>query len=150
MKGRWKKRSDANPQPGWLFAESLSYSDLVFVLLSLLVVCGGSRFFFSLLCANEFSLSPDATVHLRECVRRRLYMCVSLRMRLLCLQREMIWHSNSAPPSLALSRSRFLLYQCLPRFCDSSEKPSQTQFSHSSSCHYHILITFFKEGPGVK
>lgn len=139
------------PQPGWLFAESLSYSDLVFVLL-FTPCCLWRLTFFSLLCANEFSLSPDATVHLRECVRRRLYMCFSsyASNRLLCLQREMIWHSNSAPPSLALSRSRFLLYQCLPRFCDSSEKPSQTQFSHSSSCHYHILITFFKEGPGVK
>lgn len=38
----------------------------------------------------------------------------------------------------------FLLYQCLTCFVKGWEKPSQTQFSHSSSCHYHILITFHK------
>lgn len=119
---------------------------------SLLVVCGGSRFFPSCVLMSFPSLSRCNRAFERVCASQLVYVCFSsyASNRLLCLQREMIWHSNSAPPSLALSR--FLLYQCLPRFCDSSEKPSQTQFSHSSSCHYHILITFFffKEGPGVK
>lgn len=69
MKGSWKKRSDANPQPGWLFAESLSYSDLVFVLLSLLVVCGGSRFFFPFCVLMSFpSLQMQPCIWESVCV----------------------------------------------------------------------------------